>query len=595
MQLLKLSSILTAAAVILARALPNEDPPVKCRLRDKVSDGVLSENCKHCPGNQIASSLSMFGVTQSTSCTSTASTPTTVFNQSGSNQVTSGMPCTTCSPIMVESSPCTSCQFTKTSNQDVTPAIPATETKIASSISSLVARQSSKADTTETVAKPATLSSIHSSDVKQTPSSIIASSGSGTPSSRTQAISSTLAQFRSSQEALTSTTVESSRSTVISTSSVSTTQAVKTPATWNPQQPQPPAPELPPSTPEPAPPRPPRQRNPNPDNPQSQFSSLTSTSRRPTQTPVVPESRLPRRPTQTPVEPESLLPRRPTQTPVEPESRLPRRPTQTPDVPESPLPRRRPETPVESPSAPTSRTPSDRRTRPANTPQPTPSRVRPPVPTPSPPPPQPAPEDPVPFECGESPLVFDLNQDWDVHVKYGTGIWLDPSNVTELHAGAVGGDMMLALPDVNGNGQIDIEEVFGNRLLSPFTKVSYKAANGFEALHKLAIEADSQPLCSVRSTNLKNKSVLVSLPKLKACLQLYGYDLGFISGDNVKVLQPLAQVDTVDVVDYLETPDDSLGGITHAQKGHYYDHSGVKWRVDDVWFMTGRSQSKDFI
>ncbi|KAI3648706.1 hypothetical protein MP228_006560 [Amoeboaphelidium protococcarum] len=219
------------------------------------------------------------------------------------------------------------------------------------------------------------------------------------------------------------------------------------------------------------------------------------------------------------------------------------------------------------------------------------------VPAPIPQPPPVAEEPPMDngSSCSASPLVFDVNYDWRVQVKFGTGIWLDPSNVTELHAGADGGDVMLAMPDMNGNGQIDIEEVFGNRTLSPFTNVSYKAANGFEALHKLAIEADAQPLCTEKSANPKDKSVLVSLPKLKACLQKYGHDLGFISGDNVKVLQPLNQVDTVDVVDYVETPDDCKGGMKHAQKGHYYDKSGHEWRVDDVWFMTGTPYSKGLI
>ncbi|KAI3649532.1 hypothetical protein MP228_005164 [Amoeboaphelidium protococcarum] len=278
----------------------------------------------------------------------------------------------------------------------------------------------------------------------------------------------------------------------------------------------------------------------------------------------------------------------PTPTPHKPPHKPPRKPNNPPPPPKEPP------TKLFSPPAPTPH-PSPAPPPPAKLP--TPLSQKPLVPAPPPPPPPVAEEPPTDngSSCCASPLVFDVNYDWRVQVKFGTGIWLDPSNVTELHAGADGGDVMLAMPDMNGNGQIDIEEVFGNRTLSPFTNVSYKAANGFEALHKLAIEADAQPLCTEKSANPKDKSVLVSLPKLKACLQKYGHDLGFISGDNVKVLQPLNQVDTVDVVDYVETPDDCKGGMKHAQKGHYYDKAGHEWRVDDVWFMTGTPYSKGLI
>ncbi|KAI3630758.1 hypothetical protein MIR68_012193 [Amoeboaphelidium protococcarum] len=302
-------------------------------------------------------------------------------------------------------------------------------------------------------------------------------------------------------------------------------------------------------------------------------------------------------------------PKNPPPPPKEPPTKPPSHPAPSPHP--MPSPKQPPSPPPPEPQSPASAPQPQSPTKaPAPTPQPqSPTKVPAPYPLPpniskrpnvrnEPQPPPPIAEEP-PMDngssCCASPLVFDVNYDWRVQVKFGTGIWLDPSNVTELHAGADGGDVMLAMPNMNGNGQIDIEEVFGNRTLSPFTNVSYKAVNGFEALHKLAIEADAQPLCIEKSANPKDKSVMVSLPKLKACLQLYGHDLGFISGDNVKVLQPLNEVDTVDVVDYVETPDDCKGGIKHGQKGHYYDKAGHEWRVDDVWFMTGTPYSQGLI
>ncbi|KAI3649545.1 hypothetical protein MP228_005177 [Amoeboaphelidium protococcarum] len=559
MQLLNLCSFLTCA-VLFARAMPNVDQPIKCRLRDSVPASGEPIGCTSCVHKNTESKQS------STFCSSSTVNRVFVSSTRVATHALSSTPCPTSTSLVADrSTPCLSCQFTRTSNQDTTPDIPATQTKIFQSPSSRSVGTSSRVDTTESVTTTTFVTD-------KTSTSIVSSSGITTPSTFTNTSESTSTQYQSSQT-ISTTTAVLTRLIVTSSPSVTTSVTVGTPAFWNPRQPQPP----PPIPNEPAPPPTVDESNPTPPNVPAPPPDNT-----PPPPPNQPRSRPPAR-------------ERPPQLPSEPEAPPSRR---------SPTDRRPPsrETPPPTRER-TPQPPSDRRPPSRNTPPPPPNNSPPPTQSPPPQPPAPAPDDPqlTPVSyydfgsCCASPLVFDVNYDWRVQVKFGTGIWLDPSNVTELHAGADGGDVMLAMPDMNGNGQIDIEEVFGNRTLSPFTNMSYKAANGFEALHMLAIEADNQPLCTEKSANPKDKSVLVSLPKLKACLQKYGHDLGFISGDNVKVLQPLNQVDTVDVVDYVETPDDCKGGTKHAQKGHYYDKAGHEWRVDDVWFMTGTPYSKGLI
>ncbi|KAI3632925.1 hypothetical protein MIR68_009000 [Amoeboaphelidium protococcarum] len=533
----KLCSLL-ATVVIFTRSIPSEDLPIKCRLRDNAPAGEGPDSCASCTRQAVVSEL------PSIPCSSNAITRASSSTASSTVQVISSTP-STITWAVVKSTTCTSSQLINTFSQDKTSAIPTTQPKFTQYTSSQITSSQSKAVKTE-YGSTSTLSTNYTSTADQIPSLTKTSSC----LLRTSAQESIFAS--------TSTTIAVSTTTVISTPSTKTRRKIRT-----------------------------QRVNSSYYSSAASSSALSETKTRPTASTTVRTTTHQSIPTSKPLRSSAKVSKtktRPTTskkmstTTVHPPKTTTRQPVITP-TPE------RPQNPVTVPEPPP----------PAKLPMPL--SQKPLVPA-SPPPPAP-PVDDVPVDngssCCASPLVFDVNYDWRVQVKFGTGIWLDPSNVTELHAGADGGDVMLAMPDMNGNGQIDIEEVFGNRTLSPFTNVSYKAANGFEALHQLAIEADAQPLCTEKSANPKDKSVLVSLPKLKACLQKYGHDLGFISGDNVKVLQPLNQVDTVDVVDYVETPDDCKGGMKHAQKGHYYDKAGHEWRVDDVWFMTGTPYSKGLI
>ncbi|KAI3637626.1 hypothetical protein MIR68_004275 [Amoeboaphelidium protococcarum] len=185
---------------------------------------------------------------------------------------------------------------------------------------------------------------------------------------------------------------------------------------------------------------------------------------------------------------------------------------------------------------------------------------------------------------GECPLIFDMNKDGVVSASLKTGISKDPSNPHLRHGGAVGGDKMLAMSDLNGNGLIDIHEVFGDQTLSPFTRKPYKASNGFDALHKLAMEMQTVPGCQGGTEQRDHDSLLVSLSSVKKCLNTRGFDLGFISDTNIAILEPLGDADLVDVTEYAHTPDDYRNGVLHGQKGSFYAKDGTKHQVDDVWF-----------
>ncbi|KAI3637414.1 hypothetical protein MIR68_004063 [Amoeboaphelidium protococcarum] len=187
--------------------------------------------------------------------------------------------------------------------------------------------------------------------------------------------------------------------------------------------------------------------------------------------------------------------------------------------------------------------------------------------------------------CGsDSPLVFDMNRDGVVSASKNTGISTDPSNPNQQDGGAVGGDKMLAMSDLNGNGVVDIQEVFGDHTLSPFTKKPYHAANGFDALYMLALEMQSISECKFQLVKKDHNSVLVSLIFMRKCLNLHNVQLGFISDTNISNLEELGDVDQVDVTDYVNTPQDVRDGVLHGQKGSFYAQDGTQWKVDDVWF-----------
>lgn len=175
-----------------------------------------------------------------------------------------------------------------------------------------------------------------------------------------------------------------------------------------------------------------------------------------------------------------------------------------------------------------------------------------------------------------SPLVFDTNKDGIISAKSGEGIDANGDGIGDGYA--TNGDKMLAMSDLNGNGNVDGAEVFGNKTVSPFTGKSYNAANGFEALKAMAQEAEK--FTGVKCYN----DGQVDLASLKAALATVGVNLGYVSDANTKNLEALEDYDVAQVaVDAYDNVDET-GDVQHRQQGTYTAADGTQYSVDDVWF-----------
>jgi hypothetical protein len=181
-----------------------------------------------------------------------------------------------------------------------------------------------------------------------------------------------------------------------------------------------------------------------------------------------------------------------------------------------------------------------------------------------------------------------MNHDGQVSAQTGLGITLSPEHPERHQGAAVNGDKMLAMSDLNGNGVIDITEVFGDQTVSPVTGKPLNAPNGFVAL--LLVAQIMQEFTPQSQIVVKlDGSTLVDIPALQAALRQVGRDLGFIGDNNVSQLEPIRDVTAVDVSDFIETFDDVRSGMTYAQKGFYLDNQNRPWKVVDVWFLEDQS------
>lgn len=144
---------------------------------------------------------------------------------------------------------------------------------------------------------------------------------------------------------------------------------------------------------------------------------------------------------------------------------------------------------------------------------------------------------------------------------------------------------MLAMCDFSGNGEVDYREVFGDGTHNPFmNQVRLNVSDGFKALNRIA-ESASQRFSDLNlRSHFEDGSELVNMPQLKIALQRIDCDLGFISDNNTRFLEPLGDVVWVKVTNYLNTPKDISDGIWFGQKSWYMNSVGQRWGVDDVWF-----------
>ena len=173
-----------------------------------------------------------------------------------------------------------------------------------------------------------------------------------------------------------------------------------------------------------------------------------------------------------------------------------------------------------------------------------------------------------------SPLVLDTNKDGKVSASNGQGIDLDGDGKADL--AATRGDMMLAMSDLNKDGAIGVTEVFGNKTVSPFTGKPLNAANGFEALKMIAQEAEQKTGMKI----ITNGDV--NMVKLQQALATVGVNLGLISNGNTTTLGSLADIQSINVSDYLQNTQ-ATGAVRHGQLGTYIDAAGNKHSVNDVW------------
>lgn len=175
-----------------------------------------------------------------------------------------------------------------------------------------------------------------------------------------------------------------------------------------------------------------------------------------------------------------------------------------------------------------------------------------------------------------SPLILDTNKDGKVSAQHGMGV--DVNGDGKADGAATGGDKMLAMGDIDGDGQITGKEVFGNETVDPFTGQKLNAANGFDALAQVAKSAEQH-------TGIKcvDDNGQVDVQKLKQALEQSGKgSLGMISGTNNTTLEGLGDVSTINTSNYINQQ--QTGDVQHNQIGSYTDQSGNTQRVDDVWF-----------
>lgn len=184
------------------------------------------------------------------------------------------------------------------------------------------------------------------------------------------------------------------------------------------------------------------------------------------------------------------------------------------------------------------------------------------------------------------PLVIDANKDGTTNTQLGEGVEL-----AEGHSvAAVNGDKMLSIGDLDGDGKIEGTEVLGNFTVSPFTGQALGAANGFDALDKLASEVLKYMGINVYSTYQGTKTV--DMAALKSALEqataqgktVGKATVGLISDSNTKTLEGIGTLKyigvagtTANTAAYANTTDAS-----HKQVGFYIDSSGKVWGAVDA-------------
>ena len=176
------------------------------------------------------------------------------------------------------------------------------------------------------------------------------------------------------------------------------------------------------------------------------------------------------------------------------------------------------------------------------------------------------------------PLVLDTNKDGIISsIKNNTGYGVDINGNGVGDGAATDGDKMLAMSDLNGNGKIDGAEVFGNYTVSPFSKKTLNAANGFEALKMIAQEAKEYTGVDCMNGNS------VDIQKLAEVLEKQGVKLGLVGDNNTTALDDLGDIKSINI-GYKSVKEDEADKIKHNEISTYTTTDGKKYMVHDVTF-----------
>lgn len=177
----------------------------------------------------------------------------------------------------------------------------------------------------------------------------------------------------------------------------------------------------------------------------------------------------------------------------------------------------------------------------------------------------------------KDPLILDTNKDGIVStIKTNTNYGIDINGDGIADGAGNSGDKMLAMSDMNNTGTIDGTELFGDGTVSPFTGKKLNAANGFEALKMIALEA--KQYVDIDCMNGDN----VDIQKLAQALARVNVRLGLVGGNNNTSLEGLGDIQSINVayrsLDDLDTP------VQHRQQSTYTTTDGKQYKADDVVF-----------
>ncbi len=183
-------------------------------------------------------------------------------------------------------------------------------------------------------------------------------------------------------------------------------------------------------------------------------------------------------------------------------------------------------------------------------------------------------------QCVFDPLIVDYDKDTAVESKLDCGVDITGNGNIRLCASE--GDKMLAFNELNSGKDIDATKIFSTETVDPFNnEEKFGSANGFEALYDLAMSAMLYADDNDINIQIITEDGFVELPALKYVLNHAGWDLGFISDDNISNLDDLGHVVAISTDYYSQN--DAGTPLEQREAGFYKSIDGTLQKVADVW------------